>query len=109
LTLLGDTGGDLRQGPTRGFLPGVQERHAGRAHAGRPSRRVRREGFIFGRFKGTHQGDLVSPQWTIAASGNALDLPYADYFRVEADESVEPEVVWDSMTMLAQLGAAPPQ
>jgi hypothetical protein len=37
------------------------------------------------------------------------DLPYADYFRVEADESVEPEVVWDSMTMLAQLGAAPPQ
>lgn len=63
--------------------------------------------FISGRFKGTHQGDLVTPQGTIPASGNALDLPYADYFRVEADKIVEHEVVWDSMAMLTQLGAAP--
>jgi steroid delta-isomerase-like uncharacterized protein len=67
------------------------------------------EVFVSGRFRGTQQGDLVSPQGTIPASGNALDLPYADYFRVEADQIVEHEVVWDSMTMLAQLGAAPPR
>ncbi len=65
------------------------------------------EVYITGLFKGTHQGDLVSPQGTVPASGNALDLPYADYFRVEADKIVEHEVVWDSMAMLAQLGAAP--
>jgi steroid delta-isomerase-like uncharacterized protein len=67
------------------------------------------EVFVSGRFKGTHQGDFVSPQGTIPASGNSLDLPYADYFRVEAGKIVEHEVVWDSMTMMAQLGAAPPQ
>lgn len=63
--------------------------------------------FISGRFKGTHQADLITPQGTIQASGNALDLAYADYFRVEADQIVEHEVVWDSMAMLTQLGAVP--
>jgi steroid delta-isomerase-like uncharacterized protein len=67
------------------------------------------EVFVSGRFKGTHQGDLISPQGTIPASGNSLDLPYADYFRVEGGRIVEHEVVWDSMTMMAQLGAVPPQ
>lgn len=67
------------------------------------------EVFVSGRFKGTHQGDLVTPQGAIPASGKALDLPYADYFRVEGGEIVEHEVVWDSMTMMAQLGAVPPQ
>ena len=67
------------------------------------------EVFVSGRFKGTHQGDLVTPQGTIPASGNSLDLPYADYFRVEGGRIVEHEVVWDSMTMMAQLGALPPQ
>jgi ketosteroid isomerase-like protein len=65
--------------------------------------------FVSGRFKGTQEGDLMSPQGTIPASGNSLDLPYADYFRVESGEIVEHEVVWDSMTMMAQLGAVPPQ
>jgi len=67
------------------------------------------EVFISGRFKGTHQGDLVSPQGTIPASGNSLDLPFADYFRVEDGKIVEHEVVWDSMAMMGQLGASPPQ
>src|SRR5438045_5131368 len=36
------------------------------------------EAFVSGRFKGTHKGDLVSPQGTIPASGNALDMPFVD-------------------------------
>jgi steroid delta-isomerase-like uncharacterized protein len=67
------------------------------------------EVFISGRFRGTHQGDLVTPQGTIPASGRSLDLPFADYFRVDAGRIVEHEVVWDTMAMMAQLGAAPPQ
>ncbi|MGH9021703.1 MAG: ester cyclase [Acidimicrobiia bacterium] len=66
------------------------------------------EVFISGRFKGTHQGDLVSPQGTIPASGNTLDMPFADYFRVEDGKIVEHEVIWDQMGMMAQLGAMPP-
>lgn len=67
------------------------------------------EVFVSGRFKGTHENDMVTPQGTIPASGGQLDLPYADYFRVQDGKIVEHEVVWDSMTMMAQLGAAPPQ
>ncbi len=67
------------------------------------------EVFVSGRFKGTHHGDLVTLQGTIPASGNSLDMPFADYFRVDAGKIVEHEVVWDSMMMMAQLGSAPPQ
>jgi ketosteroid isomerase-like protein len=65
------------------------------------------EVYITGRFVGTHQGDLVSPQGTIPASGNILDMPFADYFRVSGDKIVEHEVIWDQMTMLGQLTAQP--
>ncbi len=64
--------------------------------------------YITGRFQGTHTGDLVSPQGTIPASGNALDMPFADYFRVSGGQIAEHEVIWDEMTMLGQLGALPP-
>ena len=67
------------------------------------------EVFVSGRFRGTHQGDLVSPQDTLPASGNSLDLPYADYFRVEDGQIVEHEVVFDTMTLMRQLGPAPSQ
>jgi steroid delta-isomerase-like uncharacterized protein len=65
------------------------------------------EVYITGRFKGTHEGDLVSPQGTIPASGNALDMPFADYFRTSGGQITEHEVIWDQMTLLAQLGALP--
>lgn len=65
------------------------------------------EVYITGRFKGTHEGDLVSPQGTIPASGNPLDMPFADYFRVSGGRIVEHEVIWDQMTLLGQLGALP--
>ena len=65
------------------------------------------EVYITGRFRGTHQGDLVSPQGTIPASGNTLDMPFADYFRVSGGRIIEHEVIWDQMTLLAQLGAFP--
>lgn len=65
------------------------------------------EVYITGRFKGTHEGDLVSPQGTIPASGNTLDMRFADYFRVSGGKIVEHEVIWDQMAMLGQLGALP--
>lgn len=64
--------------------------------------------YVSGRLKGTHQNDLVTAQGTIPASGNAVDLPFADYFRVRDGQIAEHEVVWDQLTMMAQLGAMPP-
>lgn len=66
------------------------------------------EVFLHGRFKGSHTGDMVTPQGTIPASGNTIDLSYADYFRVEDGKIVEHEVIWDQMEMMGQLGAKPP-
>src|SRR5687767_13220009 len=68
-----------------------------------------REVFIAGRFVGTHTGDLVTPQGTLPASGNRLDLPYADYFRVADGKIVEHRAFWDQAGMLAQLGAPAPR
>ncbi|MCA1691522.1 MAG: ester cyclase [Acidimicrobiales bacterium] len=65
------------------------------------------EVYITGRFKGTHEGDLISSAGTIPASGNTLDMPFADYFRVSGGVIAEHEVIWDQMTLLGQLGALP--
>jgi ketosteroid isomerase-like protein len=65
------------------------------------------EVFVEGRFKGTHTGDLVTPQGTIPASRKKLDLRYADYFRVQGGRIVEHHVFWDQVDMMSQLGAAP--
>ncbi len=61
--------------------------------------------FVNGRFRGTHTGDLVSPAGTLPATGNILDLAFADWFRVEGGRIVAHEIIWDQMAMLSQLGA----
>jgi steroid delta-isomerase-like uncharacterized protein len=63
---------------------------------------------IEARFKGTHRGALVTPQGEIPASGNALDVPFADFFRLGDDKFVEHRVYWDQAAMMAQLSPAPP-
>ena len=60
------------------------------------------------RFKGTHRGALATEQGEIPASGNTIDVPFADFFRMVDDLFVEHRVYWDQAEMMAQLGAAPP-
>jgi len=63
------------------------------------------EVFVRGRFLGTHSADLVSPEGTLAATGNFLDLAFADYFKVQDGRIVAHEIIWDQMAMLIQLRA----
>lgn len=65
------------------------------------------EVFVGGRFTGTHEGDMVTPQGSIPASGNSLSLAYADYFRLEGGKIAEHNVVFDQLSFLSQLGAGP--
>jgi ketosteroid isomerase-like protein len=60
--------------------------------------------FIRGRFRGTHTADLVSPGATLAATGNTLDVAFADYFHVSDGRIVAREIVWDQLAMLGRLG-----
>jgi predicted ester cyclase len=63
---------------------------------------------IEARFKGTHSGALNTPQGEIPASGNAIDVPFADFFRLGDDKFVEHRTYWDQAGMMAQLSRAPP-
>ena len=63
------------------------------------------EVFLEGRFQGTHSGALQSPDGTLPASGNTLDLRFADYFRVADGRVVEHRTYWDQADMMRQLGA----
>lgn len=65
------------------------------------------EVFVEGRFTGTHTGDLASPQGTIPATNKSIDLPYAEYFRVEGGKITAQRTYWDQATMMGQLGLMP--
>jgi steroid delta-isomerase-like uncharacterized protein len=60
-----------------------------------------------GRFVGTHDGDLVSPDGTIPATGNALTIPFLEIYRVVDGKITEQRTYWDQVSMMAQLGALP--
>ena len=62
------------------------------------------EVYVTGRFRGTHEGDLVTPIGTVPASGRTLDLLFVDYFRVRHGLIVECEAVRDRLDMILQLG-----
>ena len=65
------------------------------------------EVFIEGRFLGTHTGDMHSPDGTIPASGNKLELRFADYFRVANGQVIEHRTYFDQVDLMRQLGAMP--
>ena len=65
------------------------------------------EVYVTGRFRGTHQGDLVTPLGTLPAAGRSLDLPFVDCFRVVDGLVVECEAVRDRLDMILQLGGVP--
>ena len=58
-----------------------------------------------GRFYGTHEGPLVTPHGEIPPSGKAIDLPFADFFRVSDGKIASHFTYWDQLTMMQQLGA----
>jgi len=65
------------------------------------------EAFVEGRFVGTHTGDLQSPEGVIPASGNKVELRFADYFKVAGGQITDHRTYWDQASMMAQLGAGP--
>jgi steroid delta-isomerase-like uncharacterized protein len=62
---------------------------------------------VEGRFTGTHTGDLVSPDGTIPASSNEIELRFADYFKTSGGRITEHRAYWDQAELMAQLGAVP--
>ena len=65
------------------------------------------EVFLEGRFVGTHTGDLPTPDGgAVPASGNKLELRFADYFKASGGRIVEHRTYFDQAGMMAQLTSA---
>lgn len=56
---------------------------------------------VRGRFRGTHQGEFMD----IPGSGNSVEVPLADFFRVRDGKVVEHWGVTDTGSLMQQLGA----
>ena len=83
------------------FKAGLSDSHMAVDHAVDGGDEV----FLEGRFVGTHSADLHSPDGTIPATGNKLELRFADYFKVSNGKITEHRTYWDQVSMMSQLGA----
>jgi steroid delta-isomerase-like uncharacterized protein len=59
---------------------------------------------VEGRFTGTNTGPLEGPDGELAPSGRKIDLPFADFSRLEGERIVEYRTYYDQVSLLAQLG-----
>ncbi len=55
------------------------------------------------RFRGTHQGDLMG----VPASGNTVDFPVIEIYRIAGGRVAEGWAVLDVMGVMQQIGAIP--
>ncbi len=60
-------------------------------------------------FAGTFTGPLSSPQGEVPPTGNAFELPFADFFRFRGERVSEHHVYYDQLAFMEALGiTAPP-
>src|SRR3954451_9490512 len=61
------------------------------------------EVFLEGRFVGTHSGDFPTPDGPLPATGDKLELRFADYFKAGGGKIVEHRTYFDQAAMMGQL------
>lgn len=59
------------------------------------------------RFAGTFTAPLVSPRGEVPPSGNAFELPFADFFRFHDGRVTEHHVYYDQVAFMSALGVTP--
>jgi steroid delta-isomerase-like uncharacterized protein len=59
---------------------------------------------VEGRFTGTNTGPLAGPGGELPASGRAIDLPFADFSRLEDGRIAEYRTYYDQVSLFTQLG-----
>ena len=59
---------------------------------------------VEGRFVGTHTGPLAGDDGDIGPTGASVDLPFADFSRVEDGKIVSYHTYYDQVGLLTQLG-----
>jgi steroid delta-isomerase-like uncharacterized protein len=59
---------------------------------------------VEGRFTGTNTGPLPGPDGELPPSGRRVDLPFADFSRLDQGRIVEYRTYYDQVALLTQLG-----
>ena len=59
---------------------------------------------VEGRFTGTNTGPLPGPDGNLPPSGRIVDLPFADFARINQDRIAEYRTYYDQVALLTQLG-----
>jgi ketosteroid isomerase-like protein len=62
---------------------------------------------VEGRFTGTNTGPLDTPAGQLPATGQPMELAFADVFRVADGKITEHRIYYDVLSMLGQLGLLP--
>jgi steroid delta-isomerase-like uncharacterized protein len=62
---------------------------------------------VEGRFTGTNTGPLDTPAGQLPATGQPMELVFADVFRTADGRITEHRIYYDVMSMLGQLGLLP--
>jgi len=62
---------------------------------------------VEGRFTGTNNGPLDTPAGQLPATGQPMELAFADVFRVVDGKITEHRIYYDVATMMGQLGLMP--
>lgn len=57
-----------------------------------------------GTYSGTHTGDLVGPDQTIAATGRAFAFTFVDFMQVADGKFTNHRIYWDMLGFMGQLG-----
>jgi steroid delta-isomerase-like uncharacterized protein len=62
---------------------------------------------VEGRLLGTHTGPLAGPDGDVEPSGRTIDLPFADFSRIQDGQIVAYHTYYDQLSLLTQLGLMP--
>jgi steroid delta-isomerase-like uncharacterized protein len=62
---------------------------------------------VEGRLLGTHTGPLAGPDGDVEPSGRTIDVPFADFSRIQDGKIVAYHTYYDQISFLTQLGLMP--
>ena len=62
---------------------------------------------VEGRLLGTHTGPMAGPDGEVEPSGRTIDVPFADFSRIQDGQIVAYHTYYDQVSLLTQLGLMP--
>jgi ketosteroid isomerase-like protein len=62
---------------------------------------------VEGRLVRTHTGPMAGPDGDVLPTGRTIDVPFADFSRIQEDQIATYRTYYDQVSLLTQLGLMP--